>query len=170
MEKKKKKNCASEDCPDCQARETVKAVLEKIMEDPDSDLVNAKDVKFDRTAVDLKPDGSKFYGKYPHYWKIESPDGKTALKVKFKGPNGIEGMWVTVAIGNEYEGFGYLDSEPVYTPDLDVGDIVLYIKDEDDADLVRALPISWMIKADPKFAYATVKQMGALARDCLHGK
>lgn len=164
----KKENCDSEDCPDCQARDTVKAVLEQIMEDPDSNLINGKEVVYDQNAVDLKPDGSKFYGKYPHYWKIESPDGKTTLKVKFNGPNGIEGMWVTVAIGNADEGFGYLDSEPVYTP-MDAGDIVLYVRDDDDPNCLKGLPISWMIKANPELAYETVKSMGAMAKDCLHG-
>ena len=168
MEKENKENCGSEDCPDCQTRETIKAVLDRVIQDPTSNLTNSSGVKYDKAAVDIKPDGTKFYGKEPHYWKIESPEGRVSLKVKFNGPHGVEGMWVTVAIGGEEEGFGFLDSEPVYTP-IDAGDLVIYMKDDEDSSRLLGLPIAEMIKADHELAYDTVKDLGKLVRACLKG-
>ena len=51
MEKENKENCGSEDCPDCQTRETIKAVLDRVIQDPTSNLTNSSGVKYDKSAV-----------------------------------------------------------------------------------------------------------------------
>ena len=166
--KQKKEDCDSEDCPECQKRneehDRIKDIVEAIIDDPDSNLVNAKGIKDRKDIVDIKPDGTKIYGEHPHFWKIESPEGKVGLKVKFHGPHGIEGMWVTVVIGNKDEGLGYLDSSPEFTP-IEHGDLIMYQSFE--GKIPNGVPLDVVIESEPKVARAMVKDIGRMARDSI---
>ena len=165
----KKENCDSEDCPECrdinQEHDEIKALISDLMDDPDTNLVNAKGIKHKKDAVDIRPDGTKYYGEHPHFWKIVGSDGKVGLKVNFHGPHGIEGMWIVVVIGNQSEGLGYLDSTPHYTP-VNAGDLIMY-KGFKKGKLPDGVPLSVVIDSDPKVARQMVKDVGRMTRDCL---
>ena len=65
----------------------------------------------------------QFFGNY----KIVDPDGQVYLKVVgFPSEVGTESMWVALVSGDENNGVGRLDNEPVGIAGLKLGDLVSF--------------------------------------------
>lgn len=64
-------------------------------------------------------------------WKLISPEGREFLKViDFPVPKGVplagESMWVEKVSGTDFEGYGRLNSKPIFCVEVVYGDMVSY--------------------------------------------